>query len=410
MMDSDKKNRRTVLQTSGSVLLSTGLLAGIGTSRSSASEKLKFKLRGTKQDPVSKDELRRRRKNAIQSYYESGKKVSVVGIEEKDDILAYNFVATRNLGIKEYFYTANLSSKQIQTPQSDISPQSTTDRSDIELQTTVVSPDADGIERRAHRSADKWLETEKNPIVASQYNTTSTVASNPSLDDFRNWNSRGSVYDTHEEPPYGIITEQYTLKESPDQDDVYGVNTNVDIEAGENQLQHGDDNYDPDRPKTGPRRAYRIRKAKIRHDWDSSMSHEDSMRDRSPRGELSDATESYSASLGIDGNGNGNIGFSYGYSSKADTITDESSQSDNIGRWKMKLNPRSRASRNNAFYNPASLAIIDSSGCSSPGGHTVVDLPLDVTFQLTSLFNATWTIGTDKTIPKYEHFETFCAP
>lgn len=227
---------------------------------------------------------------------------------------------------------------------------------------------------------------------------------------FSTWHDRADLYHINEKPPYGIIIEQYTLKESPNRDDVFGVQTGVDIEAGENQAEHGDDDYKVPDSTFG---HYHLRNAEVRHNWNTVISHDDSMRDRAPRGKLSNATQSFGVDLGIDSEGVGSAGFSYSYSSRADKIIDDSSMSDNIGRWELNVGSKSYASDNNAYYNPASLAILhpeDNETCEHYPWRDmkIVDLPLDATFALTSVGEYMYTIGSNESVSLSEDFFLPC--
>jgi hypothetical protein len=402
-------DRRTILKTAGTALTTTGLTAGLGTASDGQKAKFKFKLRGGKGKPVKKKQIRRRRRNAIRQFVrQTGPetKPALVGLDDKDTILAYNFIATEGSGVSEHFYTADLSDKEITIPAEGNAEGVTK---------TTVSSQGKGIEKRAHSAADGWFEAEATPDTTGDVSTadgvsTDGVTTSSGQPDFSTWYDRQDLYHTNEKPPYGIIIEQYALKESPDQDDVFGVRTGVDIEAGENQAEYGDEDYKVPSHPTG---AYQIRNAEVKHDWNTVISESDSMRDRAPRGKLSDGTQSFGISLGIDSQGVGSAGFSYGYSSQADKVIDESSQSDNIGRWKLKTGSKSYASDNNAYYNPASLAILhpeNSETCDLYPWQDmkIVDLPLDVTFCLTSLYDQVFKVGGNQNVSLGEDFFLPC--
>jgi hypothetical protein len=265
-----------------------------------------------------------------------------------------------------------------------------------------VSPEGDRAIRRAHAAADEWFETE-SPGGVAQDDYTAT-----DQPDFSTWNGRQDLYHINEKPPYGIIIEDCSLKESPDQDGVFGLRTGVDVEAGENQAEYGDDDYKVPDHRHG---HYQNKRAFVRHDWNSYISDSDSMRDRSPRGDLGDATTTTGFSLGIDSGGTGSIGFNYSYSSRANKIVDESSQADNIGRWKMKVNSGSKASDNNMYYNPASLAVLDPEDSNSCGPYqwaTIAESPLFVKFALTSFRDWTWTYKTEEKVSLSEYYSLPC--
>lgn len=389
-----------VIKTVGASLALGGAATGVGTARSGSKTNYKFKLRGTKDNPVSTEQVNERRKDVFTTFNketDGGSSGALVGLENKDDILAYNFVASGDNGVQEHIYTADLSDKRITV--ADDPEGRGTSTSEV-----VVSPTGDKTVRRAHTAADEWFETE-SPGGAAQDDYTAT-----NQPDFSTWLDRQDLYHTNEKPPYGIIIEDYTLKESPNQDDVFGLRTGVDIEAGENQAQYGDDDYKVPSHDHG---AYQNKNCMVKHDWNTVISESDSMRDRAPRGGLSDGTQSYGISLGVDGGGTGSIGFSYGYSSKSDKIVDESSQSDNVGRWKLKVGSRSKASDNNMYYNPGSLAILhpeNNEGCDLYPWQDmkVADMPLNATFALTSAFDAVWTLYTDESVSLSEDFYLPC--
>lgn len=393
-------DRRTVLKLAGSSLALGGAATGVGGARSGGTTEYKFKLRGSRDDPISTDQIDQRRRDSYETFQKEtseGSSGAFVSLEDKDGILAYNFVATSGGGVEEHIYSADLGDKRITVADDSGGRGETTSE-------VVVSPDGRNVVRRAHAKADEWLE-QGTPSGGGDDEV--TASSQP---DFSTWLDRQDLYHTNEKPPYGIIIEDYTLKESPDQDDVFGLRTGVDIEAGENQAQFGDEDYKVPSHPTG---AYQIKNSLVKHDWNTVISKSDSMRDRAPRGTLSNGTQSFGISLGVNSKGEGSVGFSYGYSSQSDKIVDESSQSDNIGRWKLKVGSKSYASDNNCYYNPASLAILH------PEQSTTCDLypwqdmkiagmPLDVTFSLTSLGDAIYTVGGAESVSLSEDFYLPC--
>mgnify|MGYP000235723217 CR=1 FL=1 len=408
-MVKDKEfDRRSVLKSTGCFIASTGIIAGQTTGRKT--NNISFKLRGSKKNPVKTKNINKRRHEAFQEFNQStdeNTRGGLVGIEDKDDIIAYNFIATENGGVQEHFYTADLNEKELTVPvESNPSPGVETQA--IESTTTVSSPQGKDLEERAHSAADSRNKAGSAPEISSGSGTVRTM--DTSQPNFSTWHDRADLYHINEKPPYGIIIEQYTLKESPNRDDVFGVQTGVDIEAGENQAEHGDDDYKVPDSTFG---HYHLRNAEVRHNWNTVISHDDSMRDRAPRGKLSNATQSFGVDLGIDSEGVGSAGFSYSYSSRADKIIDDSSMSDNIGRWELNVGSKSYASDNNAYYNPASLAILhpeDNETCEHYPWRDmkIVDLPLDATFALTSVGEYMYTIGSNESVSLSEDFFLPC--
>lgn len=343
-------NRRDLLKTTGLAMATVGGASGVSFAAPTPENLSTIKLRGTPTKPVRGEVINRKRASALKKLRRTGDLADDVVLkqfdDEESDILSYNFVVASDGSVEEHVYRYS--------PEGGLSVSS--------VGTDPAS--------RAHAAADEWL-AEGTPGTQSSATTQDTVSTTASYPDWYNWNSAGSTYDVNERPPYGVVIEDYDFRSDPNGSDAMAVQTGVDMEAGYNREKNGYDEYD----------QWHMKMAFARHEWLKPTVGDSDMRDRYPRGDLSEGTESYGVSLGIDGQGTGSIGVSYGFSKSMDNIIDESSQGDNVGRWRMKLDPYSDAAQSNAFYNPGSMALVDNESCGSDSWDVpAVDIPLDVEF------------------------------
>jgi hypothetical protein len=347
-------DRRKVLQLTGAALSASSI--GV-TSAAGESSPKGTRLRGNVRRPLTPKQIRAARRDFISKHpHLSSEEGSIIfkELQGDDDIYAYNLIPKDTGGVQEQIY-------RIDTP--DVA---TVLRSDAPTKTVDLSASqVSDLHTKADKAFDQQLIKGKSPEPTS----TGDVSIQSDQPDWDSWDDAGDIYDSHEYPPKGVVIEDYSFKSDPDDSDAMAVQTGVDMEAGLNRFKHGYDDYGP----------WVNREAWIKHLWQGPMVGEDDMRDRFPRGPFDRGSSSFTVSLGIDGNGFGSTGVSYGYSNPIDTVTDESSQSDNIGRFRMSLGGTSKASNTNAFFNPGSLALVDGSQCTYIA--KAIEIPLDVTWE-----------------------------
>ncbi|WP_136687727.1 hypothetical protein [Halorhabdus amylolytica] len=370
MTDHQKKhdrtatNRRDLLKATGFGVAAICGVSGVAFAAPNSKDNTRVKLRGSPQNPVKGKTIKQERKVALEKLRESDDLTGDVVLKEFDDesnILSYNFIVSSDGGIEEHVY--RYSSNDVLSQSVDASTQSVDDR--------VVS--------RAHDAADEWLAEgmPKNKSFSkdtSKSNSSSVTrqgaaGATSSYPDWEDWNKVSTHYDVNERPPYGVVIEDYEFRSDPDDSDAMAVQTGVDMEAGFNRRKHYDEYGD-----------WHIKMAFVRQEWEWPAVDDEGMRDRYPRGNLSEGTESLGIDLGIDGNGTGSAGVSYTFSKSLDNIIDESSQGDNVGRWRMKLDPFSNAAESNAYYNPGSMALVDPTCLSPVNSDLAISIPLEVEF------------------------------
>lgn len=346
-------SRRRALKLAGTAL--TASAVGV-TTAAGKSDPDGVRLRGNARKPLTPKQIRAARRELIKDHPQLTSDDGSIIFKElngDDDIYAYNLVPKPSGGVQEQLYRFD-------------TPTDATVRESDALEKTVdvsASQIAD-LRNKADHAFDQQVIKGKSQKIATTDDV--SIQSQPGWD---TWDDAGDIYDSHEKPPKGVVIEDYGFKSDPDGSDAMAVMTGVDMEAGNNRLKNGDDNYS----------AWFNREAWVKHLWQSPMVGEDDMRDRFPRGPFDRGSSSFTVSLGVDGNGLGSAGVSYGYSNPIDTVTDESSQSDNIGRFRMTLGRTSKAYETNAFFNPGSLALVDGSQCTYTA--TAIEIPLEVTWE-----------------------------
>ncbi|ELK44569.1 hypothetical protein [Haloferax volcanii] len=346
--------RRKALQLTGTALITSTI--GV-TTVAGKSDPEGIRLRSKTPKPLSPKQIRAARRSFVSKYpqfvNDSGA-ITFKEIQGDDDIYAYNLIPKATGGVQEQLY-------RIDTPDEAAVRKSDALTKTVDLSASQI--------RDLHEKADHAFDQQLIKGRSTEPANTGDVSIQSEQPDWSTWNNAGDIYDSHEYPPRGVVIEDYNFKSDPDGGNAMAVQTGVDMEAGQNRFNNGDDNYGP----------WFNREAWIKHLWQSPMVGEDDMRDRFPRGPFDKGSSSFTVSLGVDGSGNGSVGVSYGYSNPIDTVTDESSQSDNIGRFRMTLGRTSKAYDTNAYFNPGSLALVDGSQCTYTA--EAIEIPLDVTWE-----------------------------
>lgn len=332
----DSKSRRDVLKY-GSLIASTGLF-GSGVGAVSGSTVDPVRLRGTRDDPVSRREIIQARYSYINEWLEKSARrnsderlISVATpVPRNSKIGAYNFEMVENGTPVEY-------RGEVETTDLESDGGYYTSGTDDQFQ--MIRSEAD--EHAETRASEMSTETVPDPESESAVGT----YDEPAWKDVSY--SLGSYENTHTHEPAGRFNYRHDHRGG---EGVQAVKTEMDMKSGHMLGWTGGQYHE--------NATFNNSLGDTKHQWDPvgySSGISADFENRYPQGtESGSVSKSVSAAI-VD------IGVSFGYTQSTLKMVDWSEEEDdNYTRWKAQISAGSKVGKTNAVYTPISFFDVDS--------------------------------------------------